>query len=178
MSTAMTEEERDAFLADLHVGVISIEQDGRPPLSVPIWYDYTPGVGVWVITADTSLKAKHLQAAGRFTLVAQSEEPPAYRYVSVEGPIVETRPADLDADLRPMARRYFGTPNAVGGRFHVVNRAGETEAGADIDEQAEIAFTNVLERLAEVGASASDIVCRVPARKRRRQRMLRPWAVR
>jgi enamine deaminase RidA (YjgF/YER057c/UK114 family) len=35
---------------------------------------------------------------------------------------------------------------------------GASEAGADIAEQAEIAFTNVLERLAEVGASASDIV--------------------
>lgn len=108
MSLAMTETERDAFLADLHVGVISIEQDGRPPLSVPIWYDYAPGVGVWVITGDASAKAQHLKASARFTLVAQSEAPPAYRYVSVEGPIVETRPADLDADLRPMARRYFG----------------------------------------------------------------------
>ncbi len=108
MSLAMTEEERDAFLADLHVGVIAIEQDGQPPLAAPIWYDYTPGVGVWVITGDASLKAKHLQAAGRFTLVAQSEAPPAYRYVSVEGPIVKTRKADLEADLRPMARRYFG----------------------------------------------------------------------
>ena len=108
MSLAMTPEERDAFLADLHVGIISIEQGGRPPLTVPIWYDYTPEIGVWVITADASRKAKHLKAAGRFTLVAQSEEPPAYRYVSVEGPLVETRPADLEGDLRPMARRYFG----------------------------------------------------------------------
>lgn len=108
MSLAMTPEEREAFLADLHVGVISIEQAGEPPLTVPIWYDYEPGTGVWVITANTSLKAKHLKAAGRFTLVAQSEEPPAYRYVSVEGPVTETRAADLEGDLRPMARRYFG----------------------------------------------------------------------
>ena len=77
MSLAMTQEEREAFLADLHVGVISIEQEGRPPLTVPIWYDYTPHAGAWVITADNSLKARHLLAAGRFTLVAQSEEPPA-----------------------------------------------------------------------------------------------------
>ena len=108
MSLAMTQEEREAFLADLHVGVISIEQEGRPPLTVPIWYDYTPHAGAWVITADNSLKARHLLAAGRFTLVAQSEEPPAYRYVSVEGPVVETRAADLERDLRPMARRYLG----------------------------------------------------------------------
>lgn len=109
MSLAMTREEREAFLADLHVGVISIEQGGdRPPLTVPIWYDYAPERGVWVITGEKSLKGRALRAAGRFSLVAQTEEPPAYRYVSVEGPIVETRESDLEKDQRPMARRYFG----------------------------------------------------------------------
>ena len=114
MSLAMTKAERDAFLADLHVGVISIEQDGAPPLSVPIWYDYAPERGVWVITGEGSLKAKCLQAAGRFSLVAQVETPPAYQYVSVEGPIVEERAAELEADLRPMARRYFGVEGGDG----------------------------------------------------------------
>ncbi len=108
MSLAMTREEREAFLADLHVGVISIEQPDAPPLSVPIWYGYAPETGVWVITGESSAKGKLLQKAGRFTLVAQTEQPPAYRYVSVEGPIVETRAADRERDLRPMAHRYFG----------------------------------------------------------------------
>ena len=125
MSLAMSPEERDAFLADLHVGVISIERAGGPPLTVPIWYDYKPGAGVWAITADSSLKAKHLLAAGRFTLVAQSEEPPAYRYVSVEGPVVETRAADLERDLRPMARRYLG--NEIGDQYaDATGVAGQT----------------------------------------------------
>ena len=108
MSLAMSRPEREAFLADLHVGVISVEQAGGPPLSVPIWYDYAPEVGVWVITGANSLKGKALRAAGRYTLVAQTEAPPAYQYVSVEGPIVETREADVEGDLRPMAHRYFG----------------------------------------------------------------------
>ena len=108
MSLAMTKAERDAFLVEVRVGVISIEQSERAPLSAPIWYDYAPEVGVWVITGDTSLKARHLRASRRFSLVAQCEVPPAYRYVSVEGPISEVRAADLERDLRPMARRYFG----------------------------------------------------------------------
>lgn len=108
MSLSMTQREREAFLADLHVGVISIEQPDAPPLSVPIWYDFAPASGVWVITGENSLKGECLERAGRYTLVAQTEAPPAYRYVSVEGPIVETRPADLERDLRPMAHRYFG----------------------------------------------------------------------
>jgi hypothetical protein len=36
MSLAMTEQERERFLADLHVGVISIAEEGRGPLDVPV----------------------------------------------------------------------------------------------------------------------------------------------
>ena len=108
MSMKMSIEQRDAFLADLHVGVISIERDDQPPLSVPIWYRYEPDIGVWVITGEKSQKGIALKAAGRFSLVAQTEAPPTYSYVSVEGPIIETRAADREKDSRPMARRYFG----------------------------------------------------------------------
>lgn len=108
MSLSMTRSEREAFLAELHVGVISVEQEGEAPLTVPIWYDYDPAVGVWVITDEASQKGRALQAAGRFTLCAQTEEPPAYRYVSVSGPVVSVREAELEGDRRPMARRYFG----------------------------------------------------------------------
>ena len=108
MTLNMTSAERDAFLADLHVAVISIEQPGAPPLSVPIWYDYDPEIGIWIITEKDSAKGRALRAAGRFTICAQQEEPPLYRYVSVEGRVVEVRPADLEKDRRPMAHRYFG----------------------------------------------------------------------
>jgi len=108
MSLKMSVSARNEFLADLHVGVIGIERNGAAPLAVPIWYDYDPEIGVWVITGAESEKGRALRAAGRFTLCAQSEQPPFYRYVSVEGPIVETRPADKEKDSRPMARRYFG----------------------------------------------------------------------
>ena len=107
MSLAMTREERERFLADLHVGIISIAEDGRGPLTVPIWYDFDPGVGVWVLTGRESRKGRLLAQTGRFSLCAQTETAP-YQYVSVEGSIVETRPADVEKDARPMARRYLG----------------------------------------------------------------------
>ncbi len=90
MTLAMTEQERERYLAGLHVGVISIERADGPPLTVPVWYRYEPGGLLWVITSAESVKGKLLQAAGRFSLCAQTEEPPFYKYVSVEGPIVET----------------------------------------------------------------------------------------
>ncbi len=106
-STKMTKEERESFLAGLHVGIISIENPGRAPLCAPIWYDYTAEKGVWILTSPTSKKGVALEKAGRFSLVAQQEDLP-YKYVTVEGPVVEVRAADLEDDTRPMARRYLG----------------------------------------------------------------------
>lgn len=123
MSLRMSVTARNEFLADLHVGVIGIERKGAAPLAVPIWYDYDPSIGVWVITGAESEKGRALREAGRFTLCAQSEQPPLYRYVSVEGPIVETRPADKEKDSRPMARRYFG--QALGDQY-TDTQAGES----------------------------------------------------
>ena len=107
MPPTMTKEEREAFLADLHVGVISIAEEGRGPLTVPIWYSYEPGGEIRIITARSSRKGKLLEQAGRFSLCAQAETPP-YKYVSVEGPIVAIEGADLERDRRPLAHRYFG----------------------------------------------------------------------
>ena len=56
MSLAMTKEERESFLADVHVGVISVAEDGQGPLTVPIWYSCEPGGEVRVITARMSRK--------------------------------------------------------------------------------------------------------------------------
>ncbi|HYJ15123.1 MAG TPA: pyridoxamine 5'-phosphate oxidase family protein [Candidatus Limnocylindria bacterium] len=107
MSLFMTKQEREAFLADVHVGVISIAEIGRGPLTVPIWYNYEAGGEIRIMTGRESRKGRLLAHAGRFSLCAQTESPP-YKYVSVEGPIVSTEAADIERDLRPLARRYLG----------------------------------------------------------------------
>jgi nitroimidazol reductase NimA-like FMN-containing flavoprotein (pyridoxamine 5'-phosphate oxidase superfamily) len=107
MSLAMRRQEREAFLADVHVGIISIPDEGRGPLTVPIWYTYDPGGELRVVTARASRKGRLLARAGRFSLCAQTETPP-YKYVSVEGPVIATETADLERDVRPLARRYLG----------------------------------------------------------------------
>jgi nitroimidazol reductase NimA-like FMN-containing flavoprotein (pyridoxamine 5'-phosphate oxidase superfamily) len=103
----MTKQERERFLADLHVGIVSVAEEGRGPLTVPIWYSYEPGGEVRVVTGGTSRKAQLLRTARRFSLCAQTDAPP-YKYVSVEGPIVAIEPANLERDRRPLAHRYFG----------------------------------------------------------------------
>jgi PPOX class probable F420-dependent enzyme len=103
----MSPQEREAFLAGLHVGVISILEPGRGPLTVPIWYAYEPGGELRVVTDRDSRKGRLLAVGSRLSLCVQSETPP-YRYVSVEGPVVSLEAADRERDLRPLARRYLG----------------------------------------------------------------------
>jgi len=107
MSLAMTKQERETFLADLHVAIISIPEEGRGPLTVPIWYAYEPGGELRVVTAKTSRKAQLLQRASRVSVCVQTETQP-YKYVSVEGPIVAVEPPNLERDERPLAHRYLG----------------------------------------------------------------------
>jgi nitroimidazol reductase NimA-like FMN-containing flavoprotein (pyridoxamine 5'-phosphate oxidase superfamily) len=107
MSISMTRSEREAFLAAVHVGVLSVQQDRRGPITVPVWYSYEPGGTVTVITREESRKGVLIAASGRFSLCAQDEAPP-YKYVSVEGPVVEREQPVDPVERRAMAHRYLG----------------------------------------------------------------------
>lgn len=106
-SLDMSEEDRQAFLADVHVAVLAIEREDRAPLAVPIWYSYELDGDVTILIGPASLKASLIEEAGRFSLCVQTEQVP-YKYVMVEGPVVETSQCDVEAHARPMARRYLG----------------------------------------------------------------------
>jgi nitroimidazol reductase NimA-like FMN-containing flavoprotein (pyridoxamine 5'-phosphate oxidase superfamily) len=122
----MTKAEREEFLAGLHVGIISIDEPGRAPLTVPIWYGYEPGGEVWILTGRDSRKGRLLKEGGRFSLCAQTEQPP-YKYVTVEGPITSITSSELERDERPMAHRYLGPD--LGDRY--IEATGGTDARVD-----------------------------------------------
>ncbi|MFE7775824.1 pyridoxamine 5'-phosphate oxidase family protein [Streptomyces sp. NPDC057445] len=103
---ALTREEREQFLAQPHVAAIAIDAgDDRAPLSVPIWYQYEPGGEVWILTGRGSRKQRLIEAAGRFSLLADRVEP-TVRYVHVEGPVTRTESGTPEA-LRELAARYL-----------------------------------------------------------------------
>lgn len=108
MPRPFTEAERQKFLADKHIAVLSVAADnGRPPASVPIWYDYTPGGDILVNTGAGKRKAKLIERAGAVTLVVQREELP-YQYVVVEGTVTDAAtPAPLE-QREAIAIRYLG----------------------------------------------------------------------
>jgi PPOX class probable F420-dependent enzyme len=107
MSLSMSRAEREQFLAEVHVGVLTVSSgESRGPFATPVWYTYQPGGQVSINTGGDSSKARAIAAAGRFTLCAQDEAPP-YKYVTVEGPAA-IEPAGL-AERTVIARRYLGT---------------------------------------------------------------------
>lgn len=102
-SGTMSRDEREAFLAGVHVGILAIAEPGRGPAALPVWYAYRDGA-IEVGMDGDSLKARLLRAAGRATLTVQTETPP-YIYVSVEGPV---RVEHIQRDDQEMATRYLG----------------------------------------------------------------------
>ena len=105
---AFSKTERQEFLAAKHVAVLSVAAgDGRPPASVPIWYDVTPDGNIRVNTGAASRKSKLIERAGAVTLVVQNEELP-YQYVVVEGTVVDTTTPTPEDVREAIAIRYLG----------------------------------------------------------------------
>lgn len=113
MST-MDDQQRDDFLRQPLVAVLSVNRRTRAPLSVPIWYTYEPDVGFTFVTAGASAKAKRLTAEERATVCVQSDRG-LYRYVIAEGPVALTPLplAELREFWRPGVERYLGAEGAT-----------------------------------------------------------------
>jgi hypothetical protein len=108
---ALSKEEREQFLAEPHIGALSVNAGpDRGPLTVPIWYQYSPGGEPWVLTGAGSRKAKLIEAAGHFSLMAERVEPTT-AYVAVDGAVSRIEPG-TDAQMEEMTRRYLSGESA------------------------------------------------------------------
>ena len=123
-SIVMTEREREAFLRDTHTGIISIPEDGRGPVAVPIWYLVDDDGDVLVVTPAASRKARLCPAGTRISLTVQSEELPP-KYVAVEGPVVSVEPSGIE-EATTMAVRYLG--DEIGAAYVEMTRGGSETA--------------------------------------------------
>ena len=128
MSLTMTKEEREVFLAEVHVAIISIPENGRGPLTVPVWYAFVPDGVFHIWTGGGSRKARLLREAGRFSLCVQQETPP-YKYVSAEGPVVSIESIQLERDLRPLVNRYL---DAEEGSNFIDGLGGDSAGTGDV----------------------------------------------
>ena len=128
MTLTMTRKERESFLDGDHVAVISIPEEGRGPLTVPVWYAYSEDGGFQIWTGGSSRKARLLRRAGRFSICVQQGMQP-YKYVSAEGPAVAMEPIRLEQELRPLVYRYLGEEQ---GDSFLESLGGESAGTGDI----------------------------------------------
>lgn len=117
MPRPMTRPEREAFLAEPRVAVLSVARSGgRPPLSAPSFYAYEAGGDLSFFTGTqgrTARKVEFIERTGRVTLTVQHPEPP-YRYVTVEGSVVRADRPPSSEQVLAIARRYMPEEHAQG----------------------------------------------------------------
>ncbi|MEJ2856634.1 MULTISPECIES: pyridoxamine 5'-phosphate oxidase family protein [unclassified Saccharothrix] len=109
----LTPAERDAFLAEPHVAVLTIAARNRPPLTVPVFYAYRDGlISFFTGTQGRSARKTRLLAdTGAFSLCVQRAEPP-YAYVTAECTVVRTEGPPAVEDVVAVAARYMPEDDA------------------------------------------------------------------
>ena len=129
MPRPLTEQEREAFLAEPRVAVLSLaSNDERPPLAFPVWYGYRPGGQITYYTHRTEPKSRKLRLLHEGSVVSlcvQREELP-YKYVTVEGTVVEENEAPTVEQMFAIVRRYLPEDDA---RAYL---NGEMESGVNL----------------------------------------------
>src|SRR2546423_15379275 len=83
----------------------TLNPEGSPQVT-PVWVDFD-GTNVIVNTARGRVKAKNLAREPRVALsIADPQNP--YRYLGVQGRVVEMTEKDGDAHIDKMAKKYLG----------------------------------------------------------------------
>jgi len=113
----LTKDEREAFLAEPHVGILSVTAgNDRPPLTAPTWYGYTPGGNLTFFTNSQGRVARKtdlIRKAGVVSFCVQQEEPP-YRYVTIEGSVIGDDQPPSAEQVHAIVSRYLPDEMAQG----------------------------------------------------------------
>jgi hypothetical protein len=129
MPRILTPTEREDFLAQPQVGVLSVESDDdRPPLTVPVWYHYAPGGEITFFTGTQGRKARKtrlLEKAGKLSFCVQQAEFP-YKYVTVESTVVKADRSPSFDEVYAVVGRYLPDDAARGFAEAEVNSTAGT----------------------------------------------------
>lgn len=117
MPGPLTQQEREAFLAEPHIAVLSVHSENeRPPLTVPVWYGYQPRGNVTFFTGTMGRKARKTQLieeAGVLSMCVQQEQMP-YKHVTIEGTVVQVDRPPTSEQMLSVVRRYLPEEQAQG----------------------------------------------------------------
>ena len=129
MARPLTKAEREAFLAEPRIGVLSLTSDDeRPPLAFPTWYGYQPGGEITYYTHRSEPKPRKLRLLREGAVVSlcvQREDRP-YKYVTVEGTVIAEDEMPTFEQRFAIVRRYLSEDEA---REYIQN---EMESGVNL----------------------------------------------
>jgi PPOX class probable F420-dependent enzyme len=100
----------------------TVNADGSPQVT-PVWVDYD-GTNVIINTAQGRMKARNLERNPRVALAISDPQNP-YRYLGIQGRVVEMTEEGGDAHIDKMAKKYMGKdvyPGRTPGERRVIVR--------------------------------------------------------
>ena len=83
----------------------TLNVDGSPQVT-PVWVDFD-GTNVLINTAKGRVKARNLERQPRVAMSISDPENP-YRYLGIQGRVVEMTETGSDAHIDKMAKKYMG----------------------------------------------------------------------
>ena len=102
---AMTPAERDAFLAQVRLGIlITLREDGSP-VAVPVWFEWD-GAAVRVFTSVLSEKIRRLERDPRASLLVVNHVGEPEAWVAFDGTVTIKIDGGIELAER-LARRYW-----------------------------------------------------------------------
>jgi len=105
MATTIPTSHEDLLRKPAFAHLATLNTDGSPQVT-PVWVDYD-GTHVIVNTARGRVKARNLQREPRVAMsIADPENP--YRYMGIQGRVVEMTEKGGDAHIDKMAKKYLG----------------------------------------------------------------------
>jgi PPOX class probable F420-dependent enzyme len=113
---------RDLLTKKAFASLATVSVDGRPQVT-PVWFD-TDGDDIRINTARGRVKDRNLRRDGRVALSVMDPDQP-YRYVQVQGRVVEVTEQGADAHIDALAKKYLGVdvyPNRRPGEVRVIFR--------------------------------------------------------
>jgi PPOX class probable F420-dependent enzyme len=105
MAAAIPEKYLDLFQKKAFASLATLMPDGKPQVT-PVWCDFD-GEHVLVNSAKGRVKDRNMRRDGRVSLALIDPDNP-YRYLQLQGRVVEVTEEGADAHIDRMAKKYMG----------------------------------------------------------------------
>ena len=105
MADVIPEKYRDLFEKKAFASLATLMPDGQPQVT-PVWCDFD-GEHVLVNSAKGRVKDRNMRRDSRVSLALIDPDNP-YRYLQLQGRVVEVTEEGADAHINRMAKKYMG----------------------------------------------------------------------